>query len=87
MVNYILIHGSFDLELTTDKILYRLTTFFNEGKIVESIFDYLVHITYEKVELYNDKIAALAQGNMTLDELSKGFMKFPRIKKGKIMEK
>lgn len=64
--------GSFDYDITTGKIAFRMTTTFIDSVISETVFDYLVIVSSNTVDEYNDKFFAIAKGFMSLEDFLKG---------------
>ena len=66
--NHGLIDGSFDLNLSTGEIRFRLTSCFIDSVLSESLFSYLMFVSAETVDRYNDRFLALNSGDMTLEQ-------------------
>ena len=66
--NHGLIDGSFDLNLTSGEIRFRLTSCFIDSVLSESLFSYLMFVSAETVDRYNDRFLALNSGEMTLEQ-------------------
>lgn len=66
--NHGLIDGSFDLNLKNGEIRFRLTSCFIESVLSEPLFSYLMFVSAETVDRYNDRFMALNTGDMSLDE-------------------
>lgn len=65
-VNYILADGSFDFNILTGNVLFRMTASFKETSLSEKLLDYLVVTTCGTVDDYNDKILDLNNKKITL---------------------
>lgn len=71
MVNYRLVMGSFDYDLSKGKILYRMTTAFMDSVIGEAAMKTLFFCIASTVERYNDKFLKLSMGAYDLAGFSK----------------
>lgn len=67
-VNHGLIDGSFDLSLKTGEIRFRLTSCYIGSVLSEALFTYLMFVSAETIDRYNDRFLALNNGEMTLDQ-------------------
>lgn len=65
--NHGLIDGSFDLNLQTGEIRFRLTSCFIGTVLTEELFSYLMFVSAQTVDRYNDRFEALNSGKMDLD--------------------
>lgn len=66
--NHGLIDGSFDLNLTNGNIVFRLTSCFLGSVLSEQLFSYLMFVSAETIDRYNDRFLALNNGEITLDQ-------------------
>lgn len=66
--NHGLIDGSFDLNLDTGEIRFRLTSCYIGTVLTEDLFAYLMFVSARTVDHYNDRFEALNNGTMSLDE-------------------
>ena len=66
--NYGLIDGSFDLNTATGEIRFRLTSCFKGALLSEELYSYLMFVSAETVDRYNDRFQALNDGKMNLQE-------------------
>lgn len=64
--NHGLIDGSFDLNLYTGEIRFRLTSCFRGTVLSEELFSYLMYISAETVDRYNDRFKGLNDGTMDI---------------------
>ena len=61
--------GSFDYNIRTGQITFRLTTSFcGETVLGEELFEYMIFVASATVDKYNDKFYLLAQGGMSLSQ-------------------
>lgn len=72
MVNYNLVHGSFDYDVTTGNILFRANTSFKGSLLSKDVMWYMLAIVCGTVDEYNDKFKAVADGDMDIN----GFIDF-----------
>lgn len=66
--NHGLIDGSFDLNLSSGEIRFRLTSCFLGSILSEQLYSYLMFVSAETVDRYNDRFLALNSGEMTLEQ-------------------
>lgn len=57
-----LMHGSFKLDFKNSEVTYILASTFGESKLGEGYFDYMIDISCLEVEMFNEKLFALAKG-------------------------
>ena len=62
-----LIDGSFDLNLDTGEIRFRLTSCFIGTVLSEELYSYLMFVSAETIDRYNDRFCDLNTGNMNLE--------------------
>lgn len=67
-VNYKLIDGSFDYDLSDGSIMFRLTSSFRESILGKELFEYMIMVSTTVVDEYNDKFFAVAKGLMSLEQ-------------------
>jgi len=65
--NHGLIDGSFDLNLSTGEIRFRLTTAFMQATLSEELFSYLMYVSAETIDRYNDRFMDLNTGKLSLE--------------------
>ena len=63
-----LLDGSFDYDMKTGEIFFRLTATFLETDIGDGLFDHLVSYSIFAVEQYNDKFFGLAKGMLNVND-------------------
>ena len=71
IINYLLADGSFDLDVETGHIMFRLTSSFRESLLGEELFKYMVLIACHTVDKYNDQLCDLNDGKITLEQFIK----------------
>lgn len=69
--NYRLMDGSFDYDVMTGKVSFRITTSFADSLISKEVLEYMIGIASYTVDDYNDKFFMVAKGKMTLEEFFK----------------
>ncbi len=67
-VNNILADGSFDYDVTSGHLVFRLTNSFIESKISEEVFKYMLYCACAVVDDYNDTLLALARGYISMGQ-------------------
>lgn len=68
VINYLLADGSFDFDIETGHIMFRMTSSFKESLLGEELFKYMVSIACFTVDKYNDQLCDLNDGKITLAE-------------------
>ena len=64
--NHGLIDGSFDLNMKTGEIRFRLTSCFIGTVLSEELFAYLMFVSAETIDRYNDRFSDLNEGRLDL---------------------
>lgn len=64
--NHGLIDGSFDLNMQTGEIYFRLTTAFMQTTLSEELFSYLMFVSAETIDRFNDRFMDLNTGKLDL---------------------
>lgn len=64
--NHGLIDGSFDLNMETGEIVFRLTTAFMQSTLSEELFSYLMFVSAETIDRFNDRFSDLNTGKLDL---------------------
>ena len=67
-VNNMLVDGSFDYDITSGDMYYRMTNSFMESVISEEVFAYLLYASCNVIDDFNDKFLMLAKGMITLEQ-------------------
>lgn len=68
VASYGLSDGSFDYDITTGDIFFRLTVCFRNSTIGDGLFEYLVGVSSAIVDKYNDKFFAISKGLLSVDD-------------------
>ena len=66
--NHGLIDGSFDMDMDTGEIRFRLTSCYIGTVLTEELFVYLMFVSARTVDHYNDRFEALNNGTMSLEQ-------------------
>ena len=68
VVNNGLIDGSFDFDISSGKIRFRLTSSYRDSYLGADVFEYMILCASSTVDEYNEKFFMLSKGMMTLQE-------------------
>lgn len=60
--------GSFDYDIATGKISFRLTASFRGSDIGDGLFEYLIGVSGYTVDQYNDRFFSLSKGVMSITD-------------------
>lgn len=63
-----LVDGSFDFDLSNGRIVFRQTSSYMESILGEELFTYMLMVSANTIDDYNDKFLMLAKGMMTLEQ-------------------
>ncbi len=66
--NYGLINGSFDYDLSDGEIRFRLVSSFRESILSEELFMYMVLVSANTIDDYNDKFLMVSKGMMSVEQ-------------------
>ncbi len=58
--------GSFDYDLATGEIVFRMTASFRESEIGEGLFQYMISCSCAMVDKYNDKFLGIDKGEISI---------------------
>ena len=70
-INYKLVDGNFDLNVTNGKISFRMTSSYKESLIGKDLFYYMIRIASDMVDEFNDKLLMLAKNRISAADLIK----------------
>ncbi len=70
LINYCLADGSFDYNFINGNLLFRATSCFKDSMLGKELFLYLVRLTIDVVEKYNDQFLMLIKGNITWQQFA-----------------
>ena len=68
VINYQLVDGSFDFDLKSGRIFFRLTSSFRESKVGKEAVLYMLMCSCKTIDEYNDKLLLLAKGLLDIDQ-------------------
>ncbi len=66
-----IVDGTFDFDLTSGKVVFRLTQTFRDCDNVSETIAYMIDLTSFVVDKYNDKFFALNKGLISLEDFMK----------------
>ncbi len=64
--------GSFDYDIATGSVVFRLTATYNGSKIGDGLFRYLIKCAAVTVDQYNDKFLAIDKGFLSISDFISG---------------
>ena len=67
--NHGMVDGDFDYDYETGKIYFRLTTSFRDSLVSKEVFAYVIGVSCNTIDDYNDKFLMVVKKNMTIDEI------------------
>ena len=67
-INNDIVDGSFDYDVTSGNIVFRLTNSFIESKISADVFTYMLACSFCTVDEFNDKLLMLSKGVLSLEQ-------------------
>ena len=68
LINNRLVDGSFDYNILTGQMFFRITSSYKNSLISKEVFDYMVYIVCHTVDEYDGKLISLSKGEMNFDE-------------------
>ena len=68
VVNWNLVDGSFDYNISDGKIIFRMTSSYRDSYLSEELFKYLIMVASSTVDNYNDKFFMITKGMMTIQQ-------------------
>lgn len=68
IVNFQIVDGSFDYNIKTGRMVFRMTSSFIESLVGSEVFTYMLFCSCRTVDEYNDKFLMLAKGMMSFDQ-------------------
>ena len=68
-VNRRIVNGRFDMNVRNGKVAFSVCTSFAESLIADRVYEYLVSISVNTVDDYNDKLEMLAKNMCSLEDL------------------
>jgi hypothetical protein len=70
-VNYTMVDGSFDYNFLNGNTLFRLTSSYRNSMISTTALEYMLMVSCNTVDEYNDKLFMLCKGMMSLEDIVK----------------
>lgn len=67
-VNFALVDGSFDYDIKSGHMIFRMSNSFRESLIGEDLFMYMILVSCHTIDEYNDKFLMLSKGIITLEQ-------------------
>ena len=67
--NYNMVDGSFDYDYTRGRIVFRMTSSFRESLVGKDLFEYMLVVSCNTIDEYNDKFLIVAKKEMSLNEI------------------
>lgn len=74
-VNNVLVHGCFDYNVSTGRIVYRMANSFTDSLLGGDVFDYIIYAACHTIDEYNDKLLMLSKGMLSIENFLKDLMK------------
>lgn len=71
VVNYKLADGSFDYDITSGRIIFRLTSCYRDSLVGKDMFEYMLYVSCQTIDEYNDKFLTIAKNDMSNDDIIK----------------
>lgn len=68
VINNMLVDGSFDYDIRSGRMVFRISSSFRESLLGERAFMYILLCSCKTVDDFNDKLMMLAKGMLTLDQ-------------------
>lgn len=67
IANYGTVDGSFDFDLRTGEIRFRMTTSYIESNLSEAVFMYMTTCAAQVIDVYNDRFFMLSKGMLSVE--------------------
>ncbi len=71
VVNYKLVDGSFDYDITKGRIVFRMTSCYRDSLVGKDMFEYMLYVSCGTIDEYNDKFLTISKSNMNTDDIIK----------------
>lgn len=68
VINNMLVDGSFDYDVASGRIFFRMTNSYIESTMGEEMFRYLVYCSCKTIDSFNDKLLMLSKGVLSLEQ-------------------
>ena len=69
MINWYLVNGSFDYDMSDGQVVYRITESYRDCDLSTEVVKYMVNCMVGTVDDYNDILLAISKGTMSLGDL------------------
>lgn len=70
-INYTMVDGSFDYNFLNGNVVFRLTTSYRESMLSVSALNYMLMVSCNTIDEYNDALLMLVKGKMSLEDIFK----------------
>ena len=71
VANYRLADGSFDYDMRSGRILFRMTSSFRDSLIGKDLFEYMLFVSCKTIDDFNDKFLTISKNNASTEEIIK----------------
>lgn len=72
-INGLLVDGSFDYDVASGHMFFRMTNSFIDSKIGEDVFIYMIYCASKTIDEYNDKLLMLSKGIISIERFLETF--------------
>ena len=72
-VNNSLVDGCFDYDVTSGRMIFRMTNSFLDSVISEELFTYMVFCSCQTIDEYNDKFLMVSKGMISVEQFISAF--------------
>jgi hypothetical protein len=72
VINYNILAGNFDLDISDGMVAYRMTNSYRESLLSADLFEYMIMVSFNTIDNYNDKLFMIAKGMLSIDDFIKG---------------
>lgn len=69
IANWAMLNGSFEMDRSDGYIAFKVVIPFMESIISERVCKYMIDMSCDMIDKFNDKFLAVSEGRMTIDEL------------------
>lgn len=70
MANYTMLNGSFEMDLTDGYVAFKMVVPYVESILSEHVCHYMIMVSCQMTDKFNDKFKALVDGKMTLADFA-----------------
>lgn len=68
IANWAMLNGSFEMDMSDGYVAFKVVVPFMESIVSEKVCHYMIRLSCDMIDRFNDKFKALVEGTMTLDE-------------------